>query len=258
MTVAIPPKKLSEVLQECKKWTGRTRANKKALQSLVGKLVHLANCIPHARKFTGRLLATLRTLNQRVWTTLTPDARLDISWFLHYAELGNGISLLTYEKEVFEIECDACLQGGGGHSQEAFYKWKFTEEHAKTYHTIHALEALNLLVAFKTLAPSPVTAQINVHLYTDNMASSYALMTGKTKDAVLGACARQLWLEATKKNLDFTIIHKPGIDIPLADALSRYFTDDLKADYADQQIAARKLSERSPVLEGYNFFDRAL
>lgn len=58
-------------------------------------------------------------------------------------------------------------------------------------------------------------------------------MTGRTNDPTLGACARQIWLKAAKRQIDFTIKHKPGAEIPLADTLSRYYTDSDKASYAD-------------------------
>lgn len=258
MTVTVPAKKLAEVLQECEKWTSRSRANKKSLQSLIGKLMHVAYCIPHARKFTIRLLATLRALQDRLWTTLTPDVKLDIKWFLNYASPGNGISLLTSNHTDFEIECDACLLGAGGASHDQFYKWEFTPRHKKLYTTIHALEAINILVALCTLAPAPQGYQSHVIIHTDNIASSFALMTGKTKDSVLGACARQIWLEAARRHLDFTIKHKPGSQIPLADALSRYFTDSDKKALADRLTTDRGLTEKPPVLNGYNFFDHDL
>lgn len=215
--------------------------------------MHMTNCIPHARRFTTRLLATLRALHSKLWTTLTPEAKLDITWFLKYSELGNGISLLTSEMNPFEIKCDASLHGGGGCSHSAYYKWKFSSSHAEKYTSIHELEAINLLVAFKTLSPTPVHSQINIVIYTDNMASSYALMTGKTKDTTLGACARQIWLEAANRHLHFTIKHRPGVELTLADALSRYHSDDSKANLAEAILLDKGLVELPPVLGGYNF-----
>lgn len=90
------------------------------------------------------------------------------------------------------------------------------------------------------------------------MASSFALMTGKTKDRTLGACARQMWLEAANRHIDFTIKHKPGTEIPLADALSRYYTEKEKANLADLLIRERGLTEKPPLIENGNFFDLTL
>lgn len=117
------------------------------------------------------------------------------------------------------------------------------------------LEANNLLVSYKTLAPTNHPRKLTVVLLTDNIASSYALSSGRTRDPILGACARQMWLEAACRNQEFIIQHKPGIDIPLADALSRYDMDPDKATYADNECSSRGLASVLPVLRGYSFFD---
>lgn len=182
MTVSIPKKKLNEVLSECREWINRPRTYKKRLQSLVGKLVHIANAIQHAGRFTGRLLSTLRAMKDSAWTTISQEARLNIQWFLRYAEQGNRVSLFSPETEYFYIKCDASLTGGGGNSAVAYYTWKFRTDHVKRYPSIHMLEALNLLVSYKTLAPRKHHGRLTVVLLTDNNASSFALSTGKTKD----------------------------------------------------------------------------
>lgn len=258
MIVSIPVKKLAEILEECKIWLARSRINKHDLQSLVGKLVHLSSAISHGKKFTGRLLSSLRAMGDRCWTTLSQDAKLDIQWFLLYAESGNGRFLFAPETDYFFIECDASLLGGGGISSTGFYKWKFSDSHIANFQAIHALEALNLLVAFKTLAPLHHPRRLTVVLLTDNLASSYALMTGKTKDSTLGACARQMWLEVAKKDQRFIIQHKPGHQITLADALSQYHQNGNKAAWADNEVAQRGRLEFDPVLDGYSFFSSGL
>lgn len=82
-----------------------------------------------------------------------------------------------------------------------------------------------------------------------------ALTTGKTKDSVLAACAREIWLEAAIRDMDIKIAHKPGSLIPLADALSRIDTDTSKRQYAEKEILARGLTQLSPVLSGYKVFN---
>lgn len=80
-------------------------------------------------------------------------------------------------------------------------------------------------------------------------------MTGHTKDPVLGACARELWLEAAKHDDLITIEHRPGTAIPLADALSRMANDQVKAKYVRDTVADRGLTLVPPVLNDYAFFD---
>lgn len=183
------------------------------------------------------------------WTRITEEARLDISWFLQYATSGNGVSFFGQDSDFFYIEWDACMAGAGGNFSSAYYRWKFDPDFVKKYKSIHRLEAINLLVSYKTLAPSQHPGRLSVVLLTDNMASAYALSTGKTKDAVLGACSRQMWLEAACRDQTFIIQHKPGINIPLADALSRYDVDESKASYADREIARRALTYQEAILD---------
>lgn len=64
-----------------------------------------------------------------------------------------------------------------------------------------------------------------VVIYTDNLGSSWALETGRTKDEVLSKCSWEMWLEATTNNHIITIRHKPGEELVLADALSRQSRD---------------------------------
>lgn len=257
MTVAIPQDRLHQVLIECKKWMDRTRASRSSIQSLVGKLVHLANCVRHARKFTGRILATLRNMNNesRDWTTLSQDFKADVKWFLAYSEGANGISLLSPVKDCIYIECDSSLEGGGGNSDSCYYKWKYPEHHTHRYPNIHMLEAVNLLVAYRTLCPNRGTQGKCIVIATDNLASHFALTSGRTKDSVLGACARELWLMAAIADHEIEIVHKAGTLIPLADSLSRFYSDPAKAAVSLEIAAERGLIEISPMLTGYTFFN---
>lgn len=257
MYIAIPTDRLHQVLHECTLWMTKSRASRTSIQSIVGKLVHLANGVRHARKFTSRILATLRSMNnsRKEWTTIGKDFKADIHWFLAYSQMANGISLISPVQKIIYIECDSSLEGGGGISATNFFKWVYPPAHTAKYPSIHMLEAVNLLVAYRTLCPRSGIAGQRVVIATDNLASHFALMTGKTKDPVLGSCARELWLEAACGDHDIEIIHKEGTAIPLADALSRYSSDPAKAALADKLIAESDLIEISPVISGYVFFN---
>lgn len=117
------------------------------------------------------------------------------------------------------------------------------------------MEAINILVSYRTLAHLETDNPISVLILTDNMSSSTALMTGRTRDVTLGACARELWLEAAKHDDIISIEHRPGTSIPLADALSRMATDQTKADYVRNAVKDKDLIFVPPVLKNYNFFD---
>lgn len=260
MTVAIPADKLRQVLTECQLWNNKRSPNKTMIQSLVGKLLHVANCIRHARKFVTRILSTLRYMEaeKQHWTSITPEFKADLSWFQKYAEEGNGIALIAPALHNIYIECDSSLTGGGGNSDTMYYSWEYPRHHVEKYNHIHKLEAINLLVAYRTLRPRRHTPGYRIVMITDNMASSIALTTGRTKDELLATCARQLWLEAAKQDHEMVIQHRPGTLIPLADALSRSHSDSAKAKFADLLIRNRRLTRVEPILSGYSLFDNGL
>lgn len=171
MTVAVPQTKLDEVLQLCRSWMGKKRANLRMVQSLAGRLLYVANCIIPARRFMARILATLRSLDTKKWVTLTCEFKLDLQWFLSYASLANGRFYYTPSRRECEIECDSSLLAGGGVAGTHYYSWLYSSDHTSTYDHIHHLEAINLLVAYRTLAPLVAHPGDLVVLSTDNMAS---------------------------------------------------------------------------------------
>lgn len=78
MTIAIPQDKLQEVIAECGMWINRKRVNKTMVQSLVGRLAPVANCLLPGRKFLARMLGTLRAFGDKKWTTIDDDFKKDM------------------------------------------------------------------------------------------------------------------------------------------------------------------------------------
>lgn len=256
MELSVPPEKLNEVHELCVAWLSRSRVNKTSLQSFIGKILHMSLCIRHSRKFTARMLATLRAIKQKSWITIGDDFRADVRWFKQYSHVANGISLFNPDTQFpLVIECDACLTGAGGNSDQHYYTLEYLETHAKKYPAIHQLEALNVLVAVRTLSAGLSLYGKGILVYTDNLSSSMALTSGKTKDPVLAACARQLWLEAAVRDMEIKIVHKPGSLIPLADALSRMASNPSMRQFVHHEVRKRQLLRLPPVLNGYHFFD---
>lgn len=254
MTISIPQPKLDQVVNECSKWACKKRANKKMIQSILGKLIYVSACISQGRKFVSRILQTLRAMGDKNWTWINQDFRRDIEWFQKYGAMSNGIHLYAIDRPVITIECDSSTEGAGGNAGSFCYAWKYSEDHVKTFPVIHQLEAVNVVVAFRTLAHLQNTRAARVIIFTDNSASSYALQTGKTKDSVLASCSRELWLEAARSDHEIVIQHKPGTELVLADAMSRRFSNSAKAELADSIIQNEGLKIVPPCLNNYVFF----
>ena len=118
----------------------------------------------------SRVLSTLRqtTDHQRVY--IDEHFRRDARWFSRFATESNGIVLINPELPPFYIECDSCLEAGGGFSEFGFYIWEYTQEFRNRVPNIHQLEAVNILMAIKTLVPSGTRGKMII-VKTDNIAS---------------------------------------------------------------------------------------
>ena len=244
MSITIPPAKLQEILDLAGDWASRKRASRRDLQRLAGKLNHISQCLLPARKFMGRILATLRAAPQ-VGTILVGDElRRDIQWFIRYARQCNGRLLMTPTLPTFEIQCDACPEGGGGFSREAYYSARYPPQLAEQHH-ISRIEALNIVVAIKTLVPEDMRST-ELIITTDNSAAMHTINTGKTKDPTLAACSRELWLFAALRELRITINHAPGATLVLADALSRRHKSQEFEDVVTQMTRHLGITQIAP------------
>ena len=241
MTIAIPATKLDLVLKDAASWLSRPRATKKALQQLVGRLVHLCSCVQHGRRFISRILAALSRAYYVPMVEVDLDLIRDVQWFLQYAKLSNGITLLppAYPHEWI-IECDSCMTGGGAFSKTHYFTEKYSTAFTTRFGTIHALEAVNLVEAVTHLAPADASGYL-IRVNTDNKASASVLQSGKGADPDLTLCSRQLWLLAAIGSFNIQVDHKPGKDLILADALSRAHESPKSAALAAQQCARLNL-----------------
>ena len=101
-------------------------------------------------------------------------------------------------------------------------------------------------MATKTLVPQTVTHS-RVIVRTDNLGTKWALSTGRTRDSVLGACAREIWLISALQGLDIMIVHVPGESLVLADALSRASFDPSMKKLAGTLVCKRNVKRVTPV-----------
>lgn len=252
MVMIIPETKLREVIEETKGWSGKAKASRCELQRLAGRLAHISTCITHARKFMFRTLLQLRTTPEGECRQVSSEMRKDLAWFQKCAQKLNAKRLIIHTRDTYTIECDACLKGGGGFSVDRYYDIAFPAGWAKRLH-ISQIEAANVLLAVKTLLPSELIG-VRLLLKTDNAAAATVLLTGRTHDEVMARCSRELAMIAINNELDLDVIHVPGTELVLADALSRRHFDSSMNSRAAELVERMGLI-RLPAAGIENLFD---
>ena len=111
-TVSVPPDKLHSIKQLCHSWSNKSTCTKKELQSLLGSLLYVVNCIKYARVFLNRMLHLLR-LNYNVKKIVINDEfKKDLNWFNTFLSVFNGVSFFQYTPSE-TIHLDACPSGLG-------------------------------------------------------------------------------------------------------------------------------------------------
>ena len=115
-TLSITQEKIYEILQ-CYKVRDKKVLSKRALQSIVGKLLYIRKCVRPARIFVNRILALLRNTFDKKHIKLSSGFHADIEWFLTFLPNFNGITFLTplVNLEVDHLYLDACLTGLGAY-----------------------------------------------------------------------------------------------------------------------------------------------
>jgi hypothetical protein len=226
MTISIPKDKIVEVLDLLQAWRVKTSATRKQLQSILGKLFHVGQCIAPARKFVNRMLTTMRACPVHGRIILDDDFKKDLQWFVHFMPSTNGVYLLDQTwREPVSVVVDSCLTGAGAACIDIkqAYQFVYPLDLLQRKLSICQLECLNALAAIRLWAPQFVGRC--VELKSDSAAAVAVLQAGRGRDQLLQAAARELWLISALNHLNVRVTHVPGASLlSSADALSRAHT----------------------------------
>ena len=86
------------------------------------------------------------------------------------------------------------------------------------------LEMINILITIRIWAKH--CQHKSVTFFCDNMAVVQVVQPGKTKDPMLAACIRNIWLEASMYDITIKIEHIKGKSNVVADAFSRLYSEN--------------------------------
>ena len=140
MVMSIPPDKLTEVREEIEMWKRKTKATKKGLQQLLGKLFWVSRCVRYSRGFMARLLnqlSSMHTLSDNKKVFLSEDCRLDIRWWSRYLRRFNGVECMYKDEPLnlslnqlldlsVPVNCgDAQPMGGGAYFSSQYWSRPF-------------------------------------------------------------------------------------------------------------------------------------
>ena len=231
-TIAIPQEKLERIHLILAEWRHKRFCSKQQLQSLLGNLLYVHKCVRPARTFVNHMLELLRQNYDKNSITLTTSFRRDLRWFDKFLAKYNGSSFFDHKPIFGTIELDACLTGLGGCWEYLVYHVPIQKHYQNL--AITQLEMSNILVAMRIFSQYWQGKKIQVKC--DNLAVVQVLQTGKVRDPFLGACARNIWMEAAKADIDMRYSHIQGRKNVVADLLSRWKNTEFQNQTLSQQV----------------------
>ena len=128
MTVGIIPSRQAEIVKELEVWRMRKQCSRGQLETLVGKLQFISNCVKSDRLFISRLLEQLCHMKRGKLYNLSAEARRDIKWWYYFVPQFNGtlVLWLLYVCEVDEeFVTDACLLAMGAERRDQYIRERF-------------------------------------------------------------------------------------------------------------------------------------
>ena len=186
MTIEVSEDRMEELGKLLHVWETRTSYSKKQLQSLIGKLSFITNCVRPGRIFLSRLIGKLSGAKKQQ-NTVDQEMLKDIKWWNKFLPEYNGVSMLwLHDRWDCDnlLASDVSLIGGGATNMESkqYFHMKFPKEILQQTTNIAQLEMYTLLISVKLWAPELVGKV--VRFSTDNQIVMYAVNKGPVQGHV--------------------------------------------------------------------------
>jgi len=234
MEIKLPPDKAGLWSTDIKDLIVAGSASKQELETLIGRLNHVGYIIPLARHYLNRLRSalTFAETNNRRRVKFTDLQHADLyQWlkFIHQAEEGINMNLVTYRQPSILFRSDACPFGIGGFSLTNGTGWRFELPPALQGRV--SLNCLEYLAAFVAMLVEDhyhgIPPLSCLHSQVDSTSASGWLHKSNFAEdddhATHVRISRDLTDFVMKSNICLTSQWFPGKENNVADSLSRDF-----------------------------------
>lgn len=245
MSISIPESKLDEVKSSVRGALRCRSMSKSHLQSVLGRLLHVAKCVRPARLFVSRLLEALRSMT-RPYIRVSSEMKRDLSWFREFCHAWNGVGLIPPPAPSRHIIVDASGSGIGGTDGALIYGGQVCPVNDPVA-SIAELEGANIVVALHTML-SERDRGSHILVSSDSQVAVQIFSLGRGRNRVLLDCARALWMIQSLLDVNITYQHIPGHQNILADALSRVHLDNAYSKVIENHVKSLSLCYVQPRL----------
>ena len=224
--IRVPPEKLSEILMELHDWSSRTKATKRALLSIIGKLSFAARAVPAGRLFLRRLI-TLSTTVQKLHhhIRLGRQAQADFAWWVDFLPTWNGTARFIDPSSIPAYDLDLYTDASGTLGCGAYFCGSWFHFPWQPHQLLSEGSSIQWQELFAILAAALTWGHLwsgkRIRFFCDNKAIVDAWQHKSAKHPAIVSLLRLLFLHAAQHDYVPTFQHLPGRENHLADALSR-------------------------------------
>ena len=118
------PQKLAKIMQELETWIHKTTMTHNQLESIVGKLQAVSNCIRLMRIFISRAFNKIPLMKRGRMYQVDEMTRKDLKWWRTFLPQYNGTSIMWLEQLLTPdavLATDVCLTGIGGMCKDQYF-----------------------------------------------------------------------------------------------------------------------------------------
>ena len=221
LTMSVTPEKLQQFKVELHNWRIKMGFTCKQLESLLGKMQFMANCVRPARVFVYRLRAKL--ISTQKTGSVDEDMEQDLQWWRTFLEKYNGVSIMWMCQKL-KVDCvmasDLCLTGMGAYHNNEYIHSRFPQEYQdQNKYKIHHLEMLAILVSMRIWRNS--LSGYRFAMRCDNQLVVEVVNSGYTRDKILQEMMRELVMIASISQFEVALRYITSRDNQILDVLSR-------------------------------------
>ncbi|XP_077865642.1 uncharacterized protein LOC144352590 [Saccoglossus kowalevskii] len=241
MTIAVPTAKLTQIHEELSNWDNRSSCSRTELQSLIGLLSYVSNCVRPGRLFISRMLSTLRTFSAKhSRTRIDAEFRKDLLWWKTFLQDNNGVSII-HTQPWFPPDTVVCLSGCGGVSVTQFFHSPFPQHIINMGLSINALELLAVVVALKLWFHT--WCGLCLQITSDNTTTVALINSHRTHSDFELSSLREIAYFQARFEFNLWAVHIPGrsnvADAPSSSHLSGIYksrVEELESNFGISEV----------------------
>lgn len=219
MNLSLSHSRLNELKLDLQKFCQFSKVSKRQLQSLAGKLNWATQCIYGGRVFLRNIICKINSLHSP-WhrTRITKPIREDLSWWIQFMEVFNGVVPMVETRPMAPVSIDACSMGAGAYF---LGDWIYTRWSPEVKYSVHINSKEILALEPAVLRWAQLWSNKKIFIHCDNMTAVSAINKGYSKHTLANQSLRRVFWWSVIYNFRLKAIYYPGYRNNIADAISR-------------------------------------